>query len=443
MHPGGKIDKRKVVKFQLVDRSIEDPLSNDPNAAQKVLVPIYIGSDVKKEMVEKLTREMQQEDPSSEKKEASNLSTANMPKSTKQGIGAQYNKYFGVDIDDGEDYTKYFKAIDEGADDGVFIAPDGSVHDLKKREITDVDMLVDKFGIDRDVFGTEVDPTLPKLVEDTEYMLANDIDPEIFTAMDDDDAEPLDDDFFAKALALEDEDYNQAVESQPGVKKSAAKSYVSAAPSHLSHISHRSEAMDFVEEKVEHLLNTFYNNEEEELEEDEEEDGEGVDWDSVIDDFNKLNDPLRFMDNKTYHGNKPNPNLVLTENENENAINEEEEKKEPKEKWDCESILETYSTTDNLPCRIKEDNIPKKKKKQPKNDVEDEDQIIVPPDMMPKEGETKEEAKARKKAIKEYNRQRRQAKKEIKQKFQKATKKVKKSIAASGGSRGHSIIPLD
>lgn len=431
----GKIDKKKVVKFQLVDRSIEDPLSHDPNAPQKVLVPIYIGSDVQADMVERITKQMQDQ-PSS---------TENMPKSTKQGIGAQYNKYFGVDIEDGEDYTKYFKAIDEGADDGVFIAPDGSVHDLKKREITDVDRLVNTLGLDREVFGTEIDPTLPKLVEDTENLLANDIDPEIFTAMDDDDVEPLDDDFFAKALALEDEDDNEYVQAKAAAKKSASKSYVSAAPSHLSHISHRSEAMDFVEEKVDHLLNTFYNDEEEDLEEDEEEDNQEVDWDDVIEDFEKFRNPLTNADNQAIFENKPNPNLVLPEDDDDDVKNEEEEKKEPKEKWDCESILDTYSTTDNLPCRIKEDNIPKKKKKQPKNKEEEEEknEKIVPPDMMPKEGETKEEAKARKKAIKEYNRQRRQSKKETKQKFQKATRKVKKSIAASGGSRGHSVIPLD
>ena len=63
--------------------------------------------------------------------------------------------------------------------------------------------------------------------------------------------------------------------------------------------------------------------------------------------------------------------------------------------------------------------------------------------MQPKEGETKEEAKERKKKIKEYNRQRRAEKKATKQKFVAVNKKVKKSIAASGGSRGAKIIALN
>ena len=74
-----KFDKKKVVTFQLVDRSLEDPLSRDPNAPQKVLVPIYIGSDVKQDTVDFYAKQMQPEE----------RSIADMPKYTKQGIGAQ------------------------------------------------------------------------------------------------------------------------------------------------------------------------------------------------------------------------------------------------------------------------------------------------------------------------------------------------------------------
>ncbi|OHT10889.1 Low temperature viability protein [Tritrichomonas foetus] len=372
-----------------------------------------------------------------------------LPKCTKQGIGAQYNKYFGIDIDDGEDYTKFFKAIDEEADDGVFVAPDGSVHDLKKREITDVDRLVDKLGFDRDVFGSTIDPTLPKLVDDTDNLLANGIDPEVLAAMDDEDVDELDDDFFAKALALEDQEFDddddegEVFDAKSGMKKSVAKSRVSYAPSHASHISHRSEAMDYVEEKVEHLLNTVYNEEEEPEEEEDDDDGKDeIDWDDVIDDFDKFKNPMAYMEKPPETDKTNRVNIQLPSDDEDNHKEEEEQK--PKEKWDCESIIDTYSTTENRPGKVRDENIPiKKKQKKPKQQEEEPDNEIVPPNMQPKPNETKEEAKARKKAIKEYNKQRRIAKKQTKEKFKNATKRVKKSIAASGASRGQTIIPLD
>ena len=47
-------------------------------------------------------------------------------------------KIFGEDLpDDGTDYSKFFKAIDEENDDGVFVAPDGSVHDLRYSLVQD------------------------------------------------------------------------------------------------------------------------------------------------------------------------------------------------------------------------------------------------------------------------------------------------------------------
>ena len=447
-----KINKAKVVTFQLVDRSLDDPLSHEPGASKKVLVPIYVGSDVKDDMVQKLSKQLQPDEPS----------VSDLPVYTKRGIGASYNKYFGIEHDDGEDYSKYFKAIDDQADDGIFVAPDGSVHDLRKRE-TNVDLLVEQFGFDREIFGTEVDPNLPKLVDDTDDLLGAGIDPEVLAAMDDDDVDELDDDFFAKALALENEDVEDEDEDEEekGMKKSVAKSRVSVAPSHASHISHRSEAMDFVEEKVDHLLNTVYN-EEEELGEEEEDDDEPVNWDDVINDFHQFRNPLSQLNNKEEMIQKlePKKNTKVEiqlpdadrnvkfeiQNEDDNVDEEEMvmEENEPKEKWDCESIIETYSTTENRPFKVRDENIPVKNKiKKQNKEIEEEKEPIVEPNFQPRKGETKEEAKARKKAIKEYNKQRRIAKKETKQKFKNATRKVKKSIAASGASRGQSFIPLD
>ena len=128
-------NKKKVVTFQLVHKSRNDSnnTEDDQDSSNNILIPIEVGSEVDPGFVDRLAREFQPKNESSNKK-----------KPQKKGIGSQFNKYFGDFPDDGVDYTKFFKPIDEEADDGVFIAPDGSIHELNKREISNVDILVNK-----------------------------------------------------------------------------------------------------------------------------------------------------------------------------------------------------------------------------------------------------------------------------------------------------------
>ncbi|KAH0794656.1 protein LTV1 [Histomonas meleagridis] len=442
-----KAAKRKTVTFQLVQRSLDDPLSADPNAPSHVLVPIYIGADVDSSIVDELAKQMT---PDQQKK-------AIQKKKSKKGIGSRYNSIFGMP-DDGHDYSQYFKCIDEETDDGIFVAPDGSIHDLKTREISNVDEYVQTLGFDKELFGTEADPSMPKLVNDTENLLGGEIDPDVLLAMDDPNADVLDDDFIAKCLDAEaeeddteDADEKEVVDQELGTKRSIARSRMSAATSHSSHISHRSEAMDMVEEKVEYLLNTVYNDEEEDLLNEEEEDGGNFSWDDIIEDFKQFQNPHEkyVPSGKSTSAQKVTDDSILVPNE-ENIENEEEEYEEEeenekkKEKWDCQSILETMSNLENRPVKLREEGIQiKKKQNKVKKEDEEEKPKIVQPNVMPKQNETKEEAKARKKAVKEYNRQRRAEKKLMKQKFVAVNKKVKKSIAASGGTRGAKIITLN
>ena len=69
--------------------------------------------------------------------------------------------------------------------------------------------------------------------------------------------------------------------------------------------------------------------------------------------------------------------------------------------------------------------------------------LPLPPEFLPKENETKEELKIRKKAIKEYQRKKRIIKKDIKQKFISAKSKVSKSITASCCIRGQTVYNLN
>jgi protein LTV1 len=442
-----KLNKRKVVTFQLVSRSVEDPNNADPNASEHVLVPIHIGKDVDPELVESLKRQM-----TPEQKSRSGLKKKKKSSEENRGIGARYNKYFDESLpDDGEDYSKYFKAIDEHDDDGVFIAPDGSVHDLREKKVHNVDALVDKLGFTKDLFGTEVDPSLPKLIDDTFDPLASGIDPEILLAMDDDDAPPLDDDFFSKALEAENEydDYEEDGEDdldsvdgfdESGRSVSKAMSRVSATPSHMSHISNRSYAMNMQEQSVDYIIENIFK-EEEDYSDEERDMGTPTNWDEIAEDMDSFD--LRIKLNPVP---KPAEGAVMqVEEEEENAEEEEEEEEEERPKpvpLDIRSVTDFASTTDNLPFKIQDKSLAKKKK-QKKQEEEEVIEAPIPPDFQPKPGETKEEAKARKKAIKEYQRQKRALKKQRKEKFAKATKKIQKSIAATGITRGQRVYNLN
>lgn len=441
---------RSAVTFELVNRSLEDPLATDKTAPQYVLVPVSKGEDVTDEDVERLARMMSDDRPAPAGKEE---------KKEKRGIGAEYNRYFvdGDMANDDVDYSRFFKAIDEGASDGVFIAPDGTVHDLKDPEIDNVDIIAGRHGFSAQLFGAELDPALPKLIDVSEDPMCGDMDLDLLLAMDDDDVEELDDDFVSKMLALEqedDDDEDEAPAAKGGKSRGGggAMSYVSAAPSHASRISHRSAAMDIVEERVEYLMNTVYNDEEEQPEEEDE--GREVDWDDVIADFKKFKSPMH-VDGPRVHAldggrmphipgeaqSVPQPvgDVIVEE--------EEEEKEEPapqkeRERWDVESILDTLSTTENRPTVVRDENIVKRERKKAQPAPEPEEEELVCPPVEGPPGETKEEAKARKKAIKRYNQLRRQKKKETKQRFVTAKTRVGKSIAASCGARGQSVVPL-
>lgn len=434
----GKVNKRKVVTFQLVSRSVEDPLNADPNASAHVLVPIHIGEDVDPALVEQLQKQMTPEAKRQHKQ-----------KSEKRGIGARYNKIFGEDLpDDGEDYSQYFKAIDEENDDGVFVAPDGSVHDLRKHEVEDVDVLVEKLGFTPDMFGTEVDKSMPKLIDDTNDPLASGIDPELLLAMDDENAPPLEDDFISKLL---DAEMNDEEDEEDGetftdynaegrqIKKTISR--VSATPSHMSHISHRSHAMDMQEQKVDYLVKTLFEEEEEDLLEEDNLEPAAIDWGEIAADMKTFDGQIKL------NPVKPSPETCINRPVEEEAPEEEEEEEEENPyarreiPLDIRSVTENASTTNNLPAQIK--GVPKKKKNAKKQEEEEEVEAPLPPEFQPKPGETKEEAKARKKAIKEYQRQKRMLKKERKIKFSKATTKVRKSIAANGATRGTRVYNLD
>ena len=123
-----------------------------------------------------------------------------------------------------------------------------------------------------------------------------------------------------------------------------------------------------------------------------------------------------------------------------------------RERWDAETILSTYSVTDNLPSEI---SLKKKRKKK----------IIAsslePIELESEEGdddlggasgvnkgskrdksESKDEKKARKRAIKEERRRRREEKKSTKNAFKEAAKVQSKAMASSASAHGLSTFTI-
>lgn len=115
--------------------------------------------------------------------------------------------------------------------------------------------------------------------------------------------------------------------------------------------------------------------------------------------------------------------------------------KDPKPEWDCETILTTYTNTENHPSLIESERSDKKnkpKKTQPKVDkeetsIEEKPEIKVNQGEARKKGETLEEKKLRKLKMKEMRKERRQQKKSLKQQYRKEQILRNKSKNASHG----------
>eukprot|EP01133_Synstelium_polycarpum_P017238 gene17238-20543_t len=107
-------------------------------------------------------------------------------------------------------------------------------------------------------------------------------------------------------------------------------------------------------------------------------------------------------------------------------VDDDEEEEEEKEKWDCETILTTYSNIYNHPAKIQEVKpiklkrgmpvfaAPVKKTAEEEEEEEEEDRVNLG---APRGQETKEEKRLRKKAIKDEKKASRETKKEFKQAF--------------------------
>lgn len=452
------IDKKKSVTFQLVHRSQKDPLAADEDAPQRVLVPIQ----------ETFHKELQKYDE------------AELPE-----IRWSEQKAHGIDFEDDYNYLQHLKEKETekdhipiwvDKDDGFELFEDdndgeelslnneGGFMDVEEciKTSEGVKMLSMMFGSrkaeeeDIGMLHRAIPPVGPQPTWDPDVVAGMDED---FDYNDPDNI--LDDDFVVLANDMQrgvdfrdetkctvgedgyedvdscsiasyfsDDDNFSEEETKSRFTSYSMTSSVIRRNEHLSHLDDRFEKffegydddqigdLSQVEIEGSYKCHTIDDTKGMKMllgiidEEDEEKarlECNGLDESDV----KKLKENL--ANRYIYEKDEPNNNNEMTEIT----------KKEPQVKWDCESIISTYSTLYNHPKMIQDAPLKKKKSDRARND--DSVSLIEEPEIAKKDvdktifirnkKETKEEKQLRKQKVKEAKKERRQEKKATKTAF--------------------------
>ncbi|KFQ30125.1 Protein LTV1, partial [Merops nubicus] len=433
------IEKKKAVTFHLVHRSQRDPLAADDTAPQRVLLPTQKGH-------EELRREEQRK--------------------------------YGVFFDDDYDYLQHLKEASgpselvpsvHGRQSRIVVTSEGHIQDEIQR------VPAPSIKLPSSVFATEFEEDVGLLNKAAPVSGPRlDFDPDIVAALDDDfdfdnPENLLEDDFVLQANELRnggsdagDEDEWEDVEEDSDEKDSCSddKDYGSEGPLSDDEVNGRTKEFLFMQEETrsrftEYSMTSSVMRRNEQL--------------TLLDDrFEKFfeqfdEDEIGALDNVELEGYINTDNARLQEVLNDyykekakncvkldalepcedldSAVNEESEEEkeevvavvidEPKEKWDCESILSTYSNLYNHPTLIKEPSKPKPIKISQKTGIPlhvlpqkgltakqmERMQLINGSDLprtstQPRaKGESREGRRARKQAVKEERKERRMEKK--------------------------------
>ncbi|NXC44453.1 LTV1 protein, partial [Penelope pileata] len=429
------IEKKKAVTFHLVHRSQRDPLAADDTAPQRVLLPAQKGHEERR-------REEQRK--------------------------------YGVFFDDDYDYLQHLKEASgpselipsvRGQPGRLVITREGRIEDEIQR------IAAPSIKLPSSVFATEFEEDVGLLNKAAPISGPRlDFDPDIVAALDDDfdfdnPENILEDDFVLQANEpkkggsnAEDEDEWEDVEDGSDEKDSSNEGYDSEGPLSDDGVNGQGREFLFMQEETrsrftEYSLTSSVMRRNEQL--------------TLLDDrFEKFfeqfdEDEIGALDNAELEGFIDTDNIRLEEVLNDyykekakNCVkwdalepcedldapaNEESDKEEivalvveePKEKWDCESILSTYSNLYNHPKLIKEPSKPKPIKISQKTGIPlhvlpqkgltakqmERMQMINDSDLprastQPRsKNESKEDRKARKQAIKEEQKERRMEKK--------------------------------
>ncbi|XP_046973559.1 protein LTV1 homolog [Vanessa cardui] len=470
------IDRKKAVTFNLVHRSQRDPLVADESAPQRVLVPVNANIPAKKEKDPELTAEQRVEE----------------------------QRKYGIYFDDDYNYLQHLKDTREV----TMVLQPKTTHKRKDKqqnlsegqdEDGDGMDLMENIQLPSSVFASEVEEDIGLLNKAASQGLCLDLDPDVVAALDEDfdfdnpnnqlednfielamgegdDDEEYDDeadsisgdDDSDKAFAsdLDSDDYSdRSQERRPNMPswgdKDDTKSRFSQY-SMSSSVIKRNEGLSLLDNKFERMFAEYDDTEVGALDLEEIEGFMPETHDMLLRAAEEFEESRRKyqLDKEKEIARIQRLQEIEEESEEDDLVTLEVE---PKEKWDCETILSTYSNLYNHPKIIEEPKKPKKIRINPKtglpedtlgkdnkltmkslakfNEMNDHDKDVSDEDgrtnaetvlstlsvlsIRPKE-ETPEEKKERKRLLKEYRKERRIEKKANKEVFKEEKKRQEK-----------------
>ncbi|KAJ0171316.1 hypothetical protein K1T71_012866 [Dendrolimus kikuchii] len=365
------IDKKKAVTFNLVHRSQRDPLAADETAPQRVLVPVNANIPPKKEKDPDLTPEQRLEE----------------------------QRKYGIYFDDDYNYLQHLKDTQEVT---LVLQPKSS-HKKKERststnnegdESEDL-ILPERLTLPSSVFASEVEEDVGLLNKAAPQGLCLDLDPEVVAALDedfdfDDPDNQLEDNFIELAMGEgsgddedgdsisdDDEQSDKAFasdldsdddDSEDGFKHNRMPSWAQndkddtksrfSQYSMSSSVIRRNEGLSLLDNRFEKMFAEYDDTELGALDLDEIEGFLPDTHERLLEaakDFEKSQKKYQLDKEKEIARLK---HLEEIEEESEEELVRMEV--EPKEKWDCETILSTYSNLYNHPKVIEEPKKPKK-----------------------------------------------------------------------------------
>ncbi|XP_067033172.1 protein LTV1 homolog [Acropora muricata] len=442
------IDKKNAVTFHLVHRSQKDPLQADEESSKHVLLPVNFGN-----------QNLRETDP-----------ITHLRKRRKE----EEHKH-GIFFDDDYDYLQHVKPRTNPTLEPLPV--NISVMEAKKLS-GPLHIQLGKLQLPSEVFGSRYEQSEGLLnLAAPSYGPRPDLDPDIVAALDDaldlDDPENiLEDDFFVKAnkeigedesdddlIRSGDEDDEYFPSDEAGEFDSdGGSSYFEEEEtksrftnySLTSSVIRRNEGLKLIDERFEKLMEQY----------DEEEIG-ALDHEELEGTLNPNSERLVALANEFFESRKKqgladieeveadsrrnNDYIADGDQSSDSSVEMEKIKEKTKEKWDCESILSTYSNLYNHPTLIKDPPKPKQIKlskfgiplgvfsnvgpsKKDEDDLEAEsEQMDTVQNAARHKNETKEERKMRKQEVKIDRKVRRMEKKANKVAFK--SEKIKQELS--------------
>ena len=443
------IDKKKSVTFQLVHRSLKDPLAADDDAPQRVLVPVGGTQKIPDSVSEVGTYEY--EEMISERKK------------------------YGIGFEDDYNYMQHLRIVSETQPAILVPKSKHSVVEIEEGDDGMSEILRDNkpiLKLPSEVFGSTVEESVGLLFRAIPPVGPQPSwDPDIVAGMDDDfdfnnPDNQLDDDFVVQAANPGDDVSQTSEDLMESDIESCDSNKISDFDDTKSQFTHysltssvirRNEQLTLLDDKFERFFESYQDSNMGDLSQME---IEGV---FPVENLNEVKGMRTLLgikgrkkQNNLKENDKPewNKHYVYQPNSSNDESDDMETivKEEIDKKWDCETILSTYSTLYNHPKLIEEKVLPKVKvsgktgiplgnhprltKQQLRilnNTIEtsntshaEESMTITHPGR--KKGESKEEKKIRKQLVKEAKKDRRMEKKATKVAFQEEKSRQKKEL---------------